>query len=124
MEPDVEDFLAHYGKKGMKWGVRKNPGGDVKAARKEARSQIRQNFKEIHSSKTSSGGQKVSAGKVAGSFILANATFGGSTGYQVARATGYKKGQALAIGFVGGPIGGVVISELQVRRAANAAVRN
>ncbi len=26
MSMDVEDFLAHFGKKGMKWGVRKGKG--------------------------------------------------------------------------------------------------
>lgn len=124
MDPDVEDFLAHYGKKGMKWGVTKNPGGSVKAARKEGRAQIRANFKDMHKKTGSDGNRKVSVGKTAGSLVLGNATWGASTGYQIARSTGYKKGSSVAIGMLGGPFGALALSEVAVRRAANASVRD
>ena len=122
MEPDVDAFLAHYGKKGMKWGVTTNPGGSVKAARKEGRAQIRSNFNDMHKKTGADGKRKISAGKTVGSTLLFTNTFGASAGYQIARATGYKKGQSLAIGMIGGPVGALAISELQVRKAAKAAV--
>lgn len=32
-EDDVQDFLGHYGVKGMRWGVRKQRNADIKSAR-------------------------------------------------------------------------------------------
>lgn len=38
IEDEVEDFLAHYGVKGMKWGQRKDrPGGASRSVNREAR---------------------------------------------------------------------------------------
>lgn len=37
MTTDTDIFLAHYGVKGMKWGVRKQASADRKAGRKELR---------------------------------------------------------------------------------------
>lgn len=35
MSSEVEDFLAHYGVKGMRWGVRKTPSARQQAKRKK-----------------------------------------------------------------------------------------
>lgn len=55
-EPQLDDFLAHYGVKGMKWGVRKDRDGDGKvettrAEKKAARTRVRQAKREKRAKK-------------------------------------------------------------------------
>ena len=51
-----DDFLAHYGVKGMKWGVRKagDSSGSRKESRKEYRARVKQERNEFYNKKMSS----------------------------------------------------------------------
>lgn len=54
----TDDFLSHYGVKGMRWGVRKakgssDPSGSRKESRKEYRSRIKQERSEFYNKKMS-----------------------------------------------------------------------
>lgn len=60
-EPEVEDFLAHYGVKGMRWGHRREKvsSSDIKAARRRVDHQTGKDFDKLgkiedryHSAKT------------------------------------------------------------------------
>lgn len=124
MTTDVDGFLEHYGKKGMKWGVTSaKPSAQVKAARKKARSQYRDEIDADFTKKNVMRGKynpdgvapKVALGKAA----LNMATLGGYQAAQISRSAGYSKGQSAAIGYLAGPIGGFVAAELAVRRRAN-----
>lgn len=51
---DVDDFLAHYGVKGMKWGVRNSNGGlDVRSSAKKGANDVRDKVKKEVAERTS-----------------------------------------------------------------------
>lgn len=52
MRPDVEEVIEHFGVKGMKWGVRKDP--DRVAARKQANMEKKEKIKKYVGETTSS----------------------------------------------------------------------
>lgn len=115
---DVDDFIAHYGKKGMKWGVRND--NDVKAARKQARKEIRAD-NQIRSQYTrtkADGSTGVKKAKTAAIGLDMVTTLGMYTGSQIARSSGFTKGQSAAIGIVGGPGGAMLAREIKVRNTA------
>ncbi len=43
---EVDDFLEHYGKKGMKWGVRKNSSGKNSSGKSKKR--VSSEYKKVH----------------------------------------------------------------------------
>lgn len=142
MEPDVDAFLEHYGKKGMKWGVTTatsvatsaassagsavksltTPKTAVAAARKQGRSDARAAMKERYAPTQADGKRKLNKGRAAVS-VFDIGTLGVYTGSQMAKSAGYSSGKAAVIGFMGGPISGTIASEIRVRKAANAATR-
>lgn len=120
---ETDDFLAHYGKKGMKWGVRKE---ELKEARKAGRRELRENIKGQYrkdSGKLKKGRtayttlEGVSAVMTGGASLVASPF----TAAQVTRAAGYSKGKSIAIGILGGLPGAVLASEIRVRKNVKAA---
>ena len=110
MSLNYDDYLEHYGVKGMKWGVKKS-----KADRKADRGRIKENFKKNYSLKNKQG--KVSAAlSIASMPLLGPAVASAVAGSNLAEAAGYKKGTSVAIGIVAGAPGGLIASEVAVRR--------
>lgn len=93
---ETDDFLEHYGVKGMKWGQRtgvQSTRKERRAAFKTARKEQAQRNKSFLKSR--SGGQKAKA------FALDMATFGGYTTHQLARSQGYSRGRSAALSTMG-----------------------
>ncbi len=110
-EIEVGEFLEHFGVKGMKWGKRKGESDGpsaIKAARKEVRGEVKDYFKS---------NKKVKVGAVVVAGILATPlAAGGVATAAVMRSQGHSRGKAAAIGFLTGPIGGIVVAERSARR--------
>ncbi|WIC89908.1 hypothetical protein SEA_HYDRUS_17 [Gordonia phage Hydrus] len=111
---DVQDFLEHYGVKGMKWGVtRHNPQG-VRPTRKMVRQvtkETRKEHREMNKAewKSKSGGQK------AKTLALDMATMGGYTASQLAKQDGYSRGKRTAITLMGGH-GASYVREVRIQK--------
>lgn len=76
-EQDVDDFLAHYGVPGMKWGKRQ--AGETKESRKEANRETLKKFGEGRLAKNNGSGGKAiakSVGKMAGINFAVNVLVG------------------------------------------------
>lgn len=128
----ADEFLAHYGVKGMRWGHRKPGTGEPsdrkaakaekkaakaegKAARKAGRREVASNLGSEFSLKTARG--RTQAGATAAVGILASpAASAAFVSVKTARAAGYSKGKSLAIGLIGGPPGALIAAELSVRK--------
>lgn len=107
MSEQTDDFLEHYGVRGMTWGKRSGGGkSPVKAERKAVR-------KEIY--KDARGLVKANKGKTAVGLLLGGGSI--TAGVTLARAAGHTKGQSLAIGLIGGAPGGVLAVHLAASRA-------
>lgn len=115
---DVDDFLAHHGVKGMRWGVTRSNSA-VKTARKTARKQNVENLQGRYTKTGADGKTKVKKAKVAGIALDVMTTGGMYTASQIARSAGYTKGQSVAIGMLTGPIGATLASEVRVRRSTS-----
>ena len=118
MEPDVDAFLEHYGKKGMKWGVTTaNPNG-VQPSRKQVRQVTKEtrkeNRKELRGQlKARSGGEK------ARTFALDMATFGGYSTAKMAQSAGFSKGRTAALAMMPG-YGMMIVAETKVQKDVRA----
>lgn len=150
MTTTAEDLeLFHFGVKGMKWGVRRKDAngdgrveggsskpsriekkiaksdrkGDLKAARRVARDQIVDNAKSRTDSRriTRTTGLLVTGGLLWGP-TGAYQTAGIVAGTEISRSAGYSKGASVAIGLLGGPIGGLAAAEISARKRAKSAV--
>jgi len=88
----------------------------VRAARKvvlgEARSYA-MNHKALNAG-------SVVVGMILGGPIGATSVAGGAASANIMRSQGYGKGKSLALGYLGGPIGGIVVTELSARKLAKA----
>lgn len=116
---DTEDFLAHYGVKGMKWGKRKAPDAAkvaAKAGRKAERSAIVKNLGTQFNTKTTSG--RVRTGATVAGAILATPVANIYMGAKITRASGYSKGVSVAVGLTAGTAGGLAVAELTARSEA------
>ncbi|QFP95588.1 hypothetical protein SEA_TANIS_14 [Gordonia phage Tanis] len=120
-EMTVDDFLEHHGVKGMKWGRRKSP--EIRAARKEARSEVRQEFKENRTNalkKTGKDGEKTyHKGKVAVVALADMNTYGALSAARISKSAGASNGQAAAVAILTGLPGAVAYKEIRVRKEAN-----
>lgn len=126
MAETPEDYeLFHYGVKGMKWGVRRSPEQLAKReAKKTARSEDRKETYGIASKRVMKGG----AGPIIVATMLAGPSGGiqaanAVSGYNISRSAGYKRGSSVAIGLLGGSAGGLIASEIKIRRRASQKVR-
>lgn len=134
----ADDFLAHYGVKGMRWGHRKPGTGEPsdrkaakaekkaekqtakaegKIARKAGRREIAKNLGSEFSLKTGKG--QFNTGVTAAAAIFSKpAAAAAYVGIKTARSAGYSKGKSVAIGLIGGPPGALLAAELSVRKNA------
>lgn len=104
IEPTSEDFgadfIAHYGKKGMKWGVTKGDKAGVQVTGKEYRKVVRESRKEIVSEERAA--LKARPVKEKGkAFALDVLTSGAYTTNKMARADGYSRGKTAAVTMMG-----------------------
>lgn len=112
----ADDFLAHYGKKGMKWGVTKSEARTaIRAERDAINKDINASFKGRKG--VAKAGVSIAAGVAATPFMgLTVATT------MMTKTAGYSTGKAVAINLLGGPIGAMVAVEVKARQRAKFAV--
>jgi hypothetical protein len=128
--PDVtEDFLAHYGVKGMRWGKHKSSSGSaVEVARPKKgpidKDKLRAARKDLYDDVKASynGKQKTLAGAAIATSLFTGGTVGTVVvGAQMMRGAGFSKGKTAATALLGGAPGAVLMIELQARKNARAA---
>jgi len=118
MSEVTDDFLAHYGVVGMKWGKRSGGGGGDKSAMKAKRKEIRKEAYGNAKADFKAHKGRTIGGSVAATLLLGPAGTSTVVGAQLARSAGYGKGKSLAIGLLGGAPGGILATELKVRKIA------
>lgn len=99
---------------------------EMKTLRKADRKEVQGHLKSNYSLKNKTG--KINTAATSGG-IIAGTILGGpggailmaerSAGISIARSAGYSRGSSVAIGLLGGAVGGVVASEIAVRNRAN-----
>jgi hypothetical protein len=132
MSEVTEDFLAHYGVKGMHWGKHKSGGtveklsrtdkqvakADYKAKVKEARKDI---YGDVKSGMSSGKQRTLTGAAIATSLLTGGSTGSVVVGAQMMRSAGFSKGKTMATAILGGAPGAVLMIELQARKNAKAA---
>lgn len=121
MEPDVDAFLEHYGKKGMKWGVTK---GEAKTALRTSRNKTTGNLQDRYTKTRKDGTTGVRKTKTAATVADIMFTGGMYTGAQINRAAGFSRGSSVAIAMIGGGPGSVLLSAVKTRQDAKRSVLN
>lgn len=115
-EPTSEDFgadfIAHYGKKGMKWGVTKGDRAGTAVTGKEFRQVTKAVTKEHIENERAT--FKAKSGKEKAKIIsLDLATGGGYSASNLAKAAGYSRGRRTAITLLGG-YGAQIVRQQQI----------
>lgn len=101
--------LAHAGVKGMKWGVTKS-----KEERSADRAKIRKELGRNYDPRNLTGRVTSTATLALG---ILNAPLAAATvGVNIAKASGYSTGASVATGLLGGIPGGMLMSEIAVRK--------
>lgn len=120
MNLSYDDYLEHYGVKGMKWGVRRSDEqlSAAKSARKTERKKATEDAKDYLSSNK----KKTVGSAVAATLLIGPAGTSAAVGAQIARSAGYSKGKSIGIGLLGGAPGGIIAAEVQVRKRAKESV--
>jgi hypothetical protein len=107
-EEALDNFLMHYGVKGMKWGKHASKA-DYKSSVKSHRKELYKGLGETYSKKRNIG-------------VLGAAAFAGAgtqlVGAQMMRSAGYSKGKSFAMAMIGGAPGAALAIELKARRMA------
>lgn len=139
MSDDIltDEFLAHYGVKGMKWGHRKAGTGEpssrkaakadgkadkaaakaaAKTARKAGRREIAKNLNSEFDLRTAEG--KTRTGLTVASTILVGPATNIYMGAKIAQASGFSWGESAAVGLIGGAPGALAVAEISVRAKA------
>jgi hypothetical protein len=106
MSDVTDDFLAHYGVVGMKWG-KHGSKKEFKGAKKAIR-------KEMY--KSAGASIKANKGKTVAAALLIGATQ--TAGFTMARAAGHSKGKSAVIGLLGGAPGGMLAINIAAKKAA------
>lgn len=107
----LDDFLAHYGVKGMKWGKHQSKD-DFKEAVKANRKELYKGVGDVYKSKKQ-------VGLALAATILSSPAAGQAViGTQMMRGAGYSKGKSIAVGLLGGPTGAVIAIEMKARQMA------
>lgn len=108
-----EEFLAHYGVKGMKWG-------QTRAVKKEFHKQAKTEFQAKYAKQhlQDASGNKRSAGKRAAFIALDVATAGGVSATRLMRTAGYSKGKTAAVVLTTGVHGANLVASSAVKKTA------
>lgn len=118
-----EDYLEHFGVKGMKWGQSKGGGVEVSSSKKVPidKVKLKASRKEIYTdvARVYTSRRKVGAA-VAASLLFKPAIGSAVIGTQMMRGAGYPKGKSFAVGALSGPLGAVVAIEMKARSNARA----
>lgn len=119
MSAETEEFLEHFGKKGMKWGVnRLDRRVNINAASRAGNDQVGENFRARYVKKNADGTKSVKKAKVAAG-VVDTFALGFYTGTQITQAAGFTKGQAVAISMLGGGgFGSVMAANIKITRDA------
>lgn len=125
MSEVTEDFLAHYGVPGMRWGKRRS-SSDVEVSRKPKKAPIDKDKlkaarKDLYDDVKASynGKQKTLAGAAIATSLFTGGTVGTVVvGAQMMRGAGFSKGKTVATAILGGAPGAVLMIELQARKNA------
>lgn len=125
MSDPTDDFLAHYGVKGMRWGKRK-AGTDVEVSDKPKKAPIDKDKlavarKELY--KGSAEHYKTKGGRVEMGASIAATLLGGSVGSSIVgarmmRSAGYSKGKSAVMALTLGAPGAALAIELKARKMA------
>ncbi|QFG09118.1 hypothetical protein PBI_SPORTO_10 [Arthrobacter phage Sporto] len=125
MGDPTDDFLAHYGVKGMRWGKRK-AGTDVEVSSKSKKAPIDSDKLSAARNELYKGTRdrlKTKGGKAVMGAAVVTTLLGGPIGSQIVgaqmmRDAGYSKGKSLTMGIVGGAPGAMLAIELKARKMA------
>lgn len=122
MRVPTNDFLEHYGVKGMHWGKHKSSSA-VEVARKPStnKDKLKAARKDLYSGATAH--YKTKAGKVELGASIASSLIGGSVGSSLVgarmmRSAGYSKGKSVAMALTLGAPGAALAIELKARKMA------
>lgn len=135
MTAEVDDFLQHYGVKGMHWGKHKAKGSAVektggsskeaaKADKADYKSKVKAERQKIYGqvkTNMSTPAARVTTGAALASTLIGGPSGSAIIGAQMMRSAGFSKKKSFATAMLGGAPGAVLMIELQARKNVKAA---
>lgn len=124
MSAEVEDFLQHYGVKGMRWGKRGSKGdSNVEKAKKAPidKDRLKEERKKLYGqvkTNMSTPGARVTTGAALASTLVGGPSGSAIIGAQMMRSAGFSKKKSFTTALIGGAPGAVLMIELQARKNA------